>query len=68
VNRHRAAAVAALLIKMDAVIPPARLDGHERDLAGVRRALGDASFAARDAEGRAMSLDQALDYAFGSEP
>ena len=37
--------------------------GYEQDLANVISALDDTSFAAAWAEGRAMSLEQAIDYA-----
>jgi predicted ATPase/DNA-binding SARP family transcriptional activator len=39
--------------------------GYEQDLAAVRSALDEASFEAVWAEGRAMSPDQALEYAVG---
>jgi len=39
--------------------------GYEQDLAAVRSALDEASFEAAWAEGRAMSPDQALEYAVG---
>ncbi|HEX5848487.1 MAG TPA: AAA family ATPase, partial [Rubrobacter sp.] len=46
---------------------PSRFDldasGYEEDLAAVRSELGEASFAASWSEGRAMSLEQAIDYA-----
>ena len=37
--------------------------GYEQDLAAVRSALGEASFDAAWAEGRAMSFEQAIEYA-----
>ena len=37
--------------------------GYEQDLAAVRSTLGETSFAAAWAEGRAMSFEQAIDYA-----
>jgi hypothetical protein len=38
---------------------------YERTVAEAHAALGEAAFAAAWAEGRAMSLDAALDYALG---
>jgi predicted ATPase/DNA-binding SARP family transcriptional activator len=38
---------------------------HERCVAAAREALGEAAFTAAWAEGRAMSLDAAVDYALG---
>jgi predicted ATPase/class 3 adenylate cyclase/Tfp pilus assembly protein PilF len=38
----------------------------ERDQAAVREALGEAAFAAAWAEGRAMTLEQAIEYALAS--
>ncbi len=42
-------------------------DGYEADLGLVRRALGPGAFDAAMAAGRAMTVEQALDYALGSE-
>jgi ATP/maltotriose-dependent transcriptional regulator MalT len=39
------------------------VDRYERDLARARAALGEAGFAAAAAEGRAMTLEQAIAYA-----
>jgi hypothetical protein len=47
-----------------AAVPPE----YERTVAEGRAALGEAAFAARWAEGRAMSLDQAIDYALEPPP
>lgn len=41
---------------------------YERDLTDTRAALGDEAFAAAWAEGRAMTLDQAVDYALDEDP
>jgi DNA-binding CsgD family transcriptional regulator len=41
--------------------------GYEQDLAAVRSALDEASFDAAWAEGRAMSSEQAFEYAFSEE-
>jgi DNA-binding SARP family transcriptional activator len=40
--------------------------GYEQDLAAVRSTLGEASFDAAWAEGRAMSPEQAIEYALGA--
>lgn len=42
-------------------------DGYEADLALVRQGLGSSAFDAAVAAGRAMTLEQALDYALGPE-
>jgi non-specific serine/threonine protein kinase len=47
--------------------PVAILAEYERALAVSRAALGEAAFAAAWAQGRAMSLGQAVDYALGEE-
>jgi non-specific serine/threonine protein kinase len=44
------------------ILPAFRAE-HERCVAGVRQTLGDAAFSAAAAEGRAMSLEQALEHA-----
>ncbi len=41
---------------------------HERRGATTREGLGDAAFAAAWAEGRAMTLEQAIEYALTTEP
>jgi hypothetical protein len=43
----------------------ALVDEYERTVAETRAALGDAAFAAAWAEGRAMSLEQAVEYGLG---
>jgi predicted ATPase/class 3 adenylate cyclase/Tfp pilus assembly protein PilF len=44
-------------------LPPADRAEHERSVAAVRTALGEEAFAAAWAEGRAMSLEEAIKYA-----
>ena len=44
-------------------VPPAERMGYEQDLAAVRGVLSDESFAGAWAEGRAMSIEQAIAYA-----
>ena len=41
---------------------------HERYVASTRAALGDMAFAAARAEGRAMTLEQAIEYALADQP
>jgi DNA-binding SARP family transcriptional activator len=48
-------------------LTPADRPGYERRLADARRALDEATFAATWAQGRAMPLEQALDYAMTAE-
>jgi hypothetical protein len=43
--------------------PVAIREEYERTVSEARAALGEAAFAAAWAEGRAMSLDQAVEYA-----
>ena len=54
------------------ILHPHRRTAHDRDLAILREHLGEAVFAQAWAEGRAMSLEQAADYAMAvtapSEP
>ena len=40
-------------------------DAYEPDVSGVRDALGDEAFSEAWAEGRAMSMEQAVAYALG---
>jgi predicted ATPase len=56
-------AAAALREAIGALLPPVDLPAQERSLAAVRAALGDDAFAAAWAEGRAMPLDTAVEYA-----
>jgi hypothetical protein len=42
-------------------------DNHECMEAAARERLGDAAFAAAWAEGRAMTLEQAIAYALGED-
>jgi hypothetical protein len=52
-----------LLDSAAASLPPTHQWIRDRHLAGVRAALGDAAFQAASAEGRAMSMRQAIQYA-----
>ena len=56
-------ATAALLEAIGAHLPPADLAECARDSATARRELGELAFAAAFGEGRALSLDQAVEYA-----
>ena len=42
------------------ILAPADRADHDRDVAAVRAALGEAAFAAAWAEGRAMTMEQAI--------
>jgi non-specific serine/threonine protein kinase len=53
----------AQLKAVGARVEPALWDPHERNVSAVRAALGKEAFAAAWAEGRAISLDQAIDEA-----
>ena len=44
---------------------PADRADHDRDVATVRAALGEAAFAAAWAQGRAMTMEQAIAEALG---
>jgi non-specific serine/threonine protein kinase len=48
-------------------LEPADRADHDQDVAAVRAALGEAACAAAWAEGRAMSLEQAIEYALDVE-
>ena len=48
-------------------LPPADDDAYQRDLASARAQLGEAAFKAAWEEGRALSLEQATDYALSRE-
>ncbi|HET7090142.1 MAG TPA: tetratricopeptide repeat protein [Anaerolineae bacterium] len=58
-------AAEALRGAIGAPLPPADRAGHERDAAAVRAQLGKAAFDAASAEGRAMTMEQAIAYATG---
>jgi hypothetical protein len=69
-NQGQAKRAARLLGAADALreaigtaLSPAQLATHTLDVARVRSALGDDRFAAAWAEGRAMTLEQAIEYA-----
>ena len=57
-------AVEALREGMDFSLRPVEGD-YDRSVTAVRAALGDVAFAAAWAEGRAMTLEQAIEYALG---
>jgi len=52
---------------MGAALPPADRAEHDRSVAAVRTALGEQAFSAAWAEGRAMSLDEAVAFALAEE-
>jgi hypothetical protein len=56
-------AAQALIENTDAVIGPAERIEVERDLSAVRTQVGEATFTSAWAEGRAMTLEQAIAYA-----
>lgn len=60
---HGAAGV--LREALDAAIPPANRVKYDQDLSVVRGQLDDQVFAAAEAEGQAMSLEQVVEYALG---
>jgi tetratricopeptide (TPR) repeat protein len=51
-----------------APLPPAKRAEHDRSVAAVRTALGEQEFAAAWAEGRTMSIEQAVTYALEEIP
>jgi predicted ATPase/DNA-binding XRE family transcriptional regulator len=61
-------AAAALREAMSSTMPPADRIRYDPHLAAVRGQLGDEAFSARETEGRAMPLEQAVDYALGANP
>lgn len=60
---HLLGAAYAFLRRSGTLIDPSDQPEHERNMALVRAALGEAAFAAAWAEGQAMTFDQALAYA-----
>jgi predicted ATPase/class 3 adenylate cyclase len=56
-------AAEALREVIGAPLPPADRAGHDRSVPAVRTALGEQAFATAWAEGRAMSLDEAVAFA-----
>ncbi len=68
---HRAAriwgAAERLREEIGAPLPPNERPRYERQVATARAALGSETFAAAWAEGRAMSMEQAIDYALADE-
>jgi tetratricopeptide (TPR) repeat protein len=61
-------AAEGLRAAIGAPLPPADRAEHDRSVAATRIALGKEAFAAAWAEGRAMSLAQACDYALQEQP
>jgi molybdopterin-guanine dinucleotide biosynthesis protein len=57
------AAAEALRELMGRSLTPAQLAAHDRDVATARKRLDPESFAAAWAEGRTMTLEQAIAYA-----
>jgi hypothetical protein len=55
-------AAEALLAALGASLPPGERDDHDRRVVDLRAALGEEAFAAAWAEGRAMSIEQAVEY------
>jgi predicted ATPase/class 3 adenylate cyclase len=49
-------------------LPPPERPGHDQAVAAARAVLGDEAFAAAWAEGRAMTLEQAVAYALDEQP
>jgi non-specific serine/threonine protein kinase len=60
------AAADNLLSLLGASLEPSDRDEYERSVAAVRSGLGATTFAAACAQGKAMTLDEAVDYALGS--
>ena len=59
-----AGAAGALREQLGAPVSPGDRSWYEPAIAHARAALGDAGFTAAQAEGRAMTLEQAIAYAF----
>ncbi len=57
----------ALLEAMGIVMHPVERSEIDRDVAAVREQLDEATFEAAWAEGRAMSLEEAVAYALGED-
>jgi tetratricopeptide (TPR) repeat protein len=55
----------AVADRMGSTPPSGLLGDHASHIANARRTLGDEAIERLRAEGRAMSLDQAIDYAMG---
>src|SRR5262249_30426994 len=60
-------AIAALRAALNAAMWPAERVEYERHVAATRAQLGEATFAVAWAEGRAMTLEQAIACALGEE-
>ena len=55
--------LAAVLTALEIGLSPIARSGYDRDIAVARAQLDEATFAAAEAEGRAMTLEQAIAYA-----
>jgi hypothetical protein len=59
-------AIDALRERLGASLSPRERGGYDVSVAALRVALGEREFAAAWAEGRAMSLEQAVDFALAT--
>ena len=70
-NPERAArlwgAAEALREEIGSPLAPNDREAYEREVAQARQVLGEAAFAAAWEEGRAMTMEQAVEYALGEE-
>ncbi|MBI1741930.1 tetratricopeptide repeat protein [Candidatus Acetothermia bacterium] len=64
---HLCSAAEALREAISAPLPPVDRDDHDRFLATMRTKLGEKTFALAWAEGRTMTLDQAIEYALSEK-
>ena len=65
-ERHAAplwGAATVLREVLSAPLPPSEREKQEREMAGVREILGEDAFAAGWAQGQAMTMEQAIEYA-----
>jgi hypothetical protein len=60
-------AAEALRAAIGSPIPPIERAEYERAVAASRTALGEAAFAAAWAEGRAMTLERAVEFALAAD-
>ena len=56
-------AAATLREVMSSLLPPAERDKQEREITAARERLGENAFAAAWAQGRTMTMEQAIEYA-----